>query len=143
MPPSARPTLARRPPDVPSAVHYRATAALKGVGFHISAGEVVAIVDPNGAGKGSLLAAIAGIVSARGGSIVFAGEPMARSEEPIFRRRRAPTCLCRRQVANQRQRGRSADDTVIDLAPQIRAAHPDWHFPEWIDFAIRYYASLS
>lgn len=26
------------------------------------------------------------------------------------------------------------------LAPGIRAAHPDWDAPEWIDFAIRYYA---
>lgn len=29
---------------------------------------------------------------------------------------------------------------VERLAPGIRAAHPDWDAPEWIDFAIRYYA---
>lgn len=32
----------------------------------------------------------------------------------------------------------SDDEIVAALAPQIRAQHPDWHFPEWIDFAIRY-----
>ncbi len=30
------------------------------------------------------------------------------------------------------------DEIVATLAPQIKAQHPDWHFPEWIDFAIRY-----
>jgi len=34
--------------------------------------------------------------------------------------------------------GRSEDEIVATLAPQIRSEHPDWHFPEWIDFAIRY-----
>jgi len=37
----------------------------------------------------------------------------------------------------------SADEMVADIGPQVRAAHPDWHFPEWIDFAIRYFAAQS
>jgi hypothetical protein len=28
---------------------------------------------------------------------------------------------------------------VAELAPEIRAEHPDWSAPEWIDFAIRYH----
>ena len=35
--------------------------------------------------------------------------------------------------------GKDEDAIVADLAPAIRAAYPDWHFPEWIDFAIRYH----
>ncbi|WP_323039682.1 MBL fold metallo-hydrolase [Gemmobacter sp.] len=36
--------------------------------------------------------------------------------------------------------GVAGTDLVARLAPVIRAAHPDWEAPEWIDFAIRYYA---
>ncbi|MBX9459715.1 MAG: MBL fold metallo-hydrolase [Rhizobium sp.] len=35
--------------------------------------------------------------------------------------------------------GKSKDEMIAELGPAIRAAHPDWHFPEWIDFAIRYF----
>jgi glyoxylase-like metal-dependent hydrolase (beta-lactamase superfamily II) len=48
-----------------------------------------------------------------------------------------------RRVAAERKAGKDADKIVADLAPRIRAEHPDWDAPEWIDFAIRYYASLS
>lgn len=30
------------------------------------------------------------------------------------------------------------EEIVAELAPRIGSRHPDWHFPEWIDFAIRY-----
>jgi len=36
-----------------------------------------------------------------------------------------------------------ADAIVAALAPKIRAEHPDWSAPEWIDFAIRYFSTLS
>jgi glyoxylase-like metal-dependent hydrolase (beta-lactamase superfamily II) len=48
-----------------------------------------------------------------------------------------------RRVANERQAGKDADAIVAALGPKIRAEHPDWDAPEWIDFAIRYYSSLS
>ncbi len=48
-----------------------------------------------------------------------------------------------KRVAAERQAGKDADRIVAELAPTIRAEHPDWFAPEWIDFAIRYYASLS
>lgn len=35
--------------------------------------------------------------------------------------------------------GKSEDEMIAELGPAIRAAHPDWHFPEWIDLAIRYF----
>jgi glyoxylase-like metal-dependent hydrolase (beta-lactamase superfamily II) len=46
----------------------------------------------------------------------------------------------RKRVATAKMGGKSADTIVADLAPLIRAAHPTWSAPEWIDFAIRYYA---
>jgi glyoxylase-like metal-dependent hydrolase (beta-lactamase superfamily II) len=47
------------------------------------------------------------------------------------------------RVAQERKAGKGADAIVADLAPKIRAEHPDWSAPEWIDFAIRYFATLS
>lgn len=48
-----------------------------------------------------------------------------------------------RRVAAERKAGTGADAIVASLGPTVRAEHPDWSAPEWIDFAIRYYATLS
>lgn len=48
-----------------------------------------------------------------------------------------------RRVMLARAAGKDADTIVAELSPKIRAEHPDWSSPEWIDFAIRYYATLS
>jgi glyoxylase-like metal-dependent hydrolase (beta-lactamase superfamily II) len=37
--------------------------------------------------------------------------------------------------------GKSDDAMIAELGPAIKARHPDWHFPEWIDFAIRYFSA--
>jgi glyoxylase-like metal-dependent hydrolase (beta-lactamase superfamily II) len=47
-----------------------------------------------------------------------------------------------RRVAAERKSGKDADTVVASLGPKIRAEHPDWAAPEWIDFAIRYYSTL-
>lgn len=47
------------------------------------------------------------------------------------------------RVANERKTGKDADAIVAELAPVIRSEHPDWDAPEWIDFAIRYYSTVS
>lgn len=47
------------------------------------------------------------------------------------------------RVAALRRAGKDADAIVAELAPKIRAEHRDWSAPEWIDFAIRYYSTLS
>jgi glyoxylase-like metal-dependent hydrolase (beta-lactamase superfamily II) len=47
------------------------------------------------------------------------------------------------RVAAERKAGQGADAIVASLGPKIRAEHPDWSAPEWIDFAIRYYSTLS
>lgn len=46
-------------------------------------------------------------------------------------------------VVRARQAGVAGVDLVERLAPVIRAAHPDWQSPEWIDFAIRYFADTQ
>jgi glyoxylase-like metal-dependent hydrolase (beta-lactamase superfamily II) len=47
------------------------------------------------------------------------------------------------RVAAERKKGLDADAIVAALSQKVRATHPDWSSPEWIDFAIRYYATLS
>lgn len=47
------------------------------------------------------------------------------------------------RVLAARRSGKASDQIIAELGPQIRGEHPDWHFPEWIDFAIRYHASLA
>ena len=46
-------------------------------------------------------------------------------------------------VAKRVKSGDGVDAILADLAPQIRAAHPDWESPEWIDFAIRYFVDTA
>jgi glyoxylase-like metal-dependent hydrolase (beta-lactamase superfamily II) len=48
-----------------------------------------------------------------------------------------------RRVAVERKAGKDADAIVASLGPKVRAEHPDWSAPEWIDFAIHYYSTLS
>ncbi len=49
----------------------------------------------------------------------------------------------RKRVTAERKSGKDADAIIASLGPKIRAEHPDWSAPEWIDFAIRYYSTLS
>lgn len=51
---------------------------LKGASLHVDAGELVTIIGPNGAGKSTLLKTIAGLVPAKGGSILLEGRDVTR-----------------------------------------------------------------
>lgn len=53
---------------------YGAVRALDGVSFDVNAGEIVALVGDNGAGKSSTVKVIAGAVQPDGGQVVFDGE---------------------------------------------------------------------
>ncbi|WP_224361603.1 ABC transporter ATP-binding protein [Hyalangium versicolor] len=55
-------------------VHYGAIQALKGVGLSVGAGEVVALIGANGAGKTSTLRAVSGMLRPSGGSVTFVGK---------------------------------------------------------------------
>jgi len=59
-------------------LYYGDAQALEGVSLQVPAGEIVAIVGANGAGKSSLIRTIAGIERARAGRIVFKGRDITR-----------------------------------------------------------------
>ena len=58
-------------------VSYGDAQALGGVSLSVSAGEIVAIVGANGAGKTSLIRSIGGVLMPRSGSIRFEGREIA------------------------------------------------------------------
>ena len=62
-------------------VKYGPIPALRGLDMQVNAGEIVALIGANGAGKSTTLKAISGLVSSSGGAIALKG---ARS--PGFRR---------------------------------------------------------
>ncbi|MGQ0430857.1 MAG: ATP-binding cassette domain-containing protein [Microthrixaceae bacterium] len=57
-------------------VAYGKTQVLFGVDFHVSNGEMVALLGTNGAGKSTLLSAICGLLPPIGGTIELDGEPI-------------------------------------------------------------------
>src|SRR3954453_10322361 len=59
--------------------HFGAVHALKGVDFHVSKGEVMALVGDNGAGKSTMVKAIAGSYAIDEGQILWEGEPVSIS----------------------------------------------------------------
>jgi branched-chain amino acid transport system ATP-binding protein len=59
-------------------VSYQDAPAVNGVSLALSSGELVSLVGSNGAGKSSVLAAIAGLHRPIGGSVVFDGRDVSR-----------------------------------------------------------------
>jgi branched-chain amino acid transport system ATP-binding protein len=55
---------------------YGNIQALKGISIEIAAGEIITLIGANGAGKSTTLMTICGIIPARFGEILFAGEPI-------------------------------------------------------------------
>jgi ABC-type branched-subunit amino acid transport system ATPase component len=51
---------------------------LKGASLHVEAGELVTIIGPNGAGKSTFLKTIAGLVPAKGGTILLEGRDVTK-----------------------------------------------------------------
>lgn len=52
-------------------VYYGVIHAIKGISFEVNAGEVIALIGANGAGKTTILHAITGLVPTKSGSIEF------------------------------------------------------------------------
>jgi len=63
-------------------VAYGSIQAVKGVSFHIEEGETVCLIGANGAGKTTILKAIAGLIPAQTGSVRFASQSLTR--RPAF-----------------------------------------------------------
>lgn len=58
------------------AVAYGRIEAVRGVSLSVAAGEIVAVLGANGAGKSSLLKSIYGLVAPRAGTVQFDGRPL-------------------------------------------------------------------
>ncbi|MGI8527659.1 MAG: ABC transporter ATP-binding protein [Pseudolabrys sp.] len=69
-------------------VRYGRVEALRGVSLHIDAGEVVAVLGANGAGKSSLLKALMGLQPASGGSVNLDGADITNWSPSLRMRRR-------------------------------------------------------
>ncbi len=54
-------------------VCYGKVEALRGISFHITAGEIVTLIGANGAGKSTTLRTLSGLLTPRSGSILFRG----------------------------------------------------------------------
>jgi len=63
-------------------VAYGSIQAVKGVSFHLEEGETVCLIGANGAGKTTILKAIAGLIPAQAGSVRFASQNLPR--KPAF-----------------------------------------------------------
>jgi len=72
-------------------VRYGRNHAVKGIDLAVEAGEIVTVLGANGAGKSSLLKALAGAEKAAGGRILFDGEDI--TAWPASRRVRAGAVL--------------------------------------------------
>ena len=69
------------------AVAYDGVRVLHGVDLAVREGEVVALLGTNGAGKSTVLRAIAGTAPVSGGAIVFAGDDVSRIPADVRARR--------------------------------------------------------
>lgn len=68
-------------------VRYANSVAVDALTFSIGAGEAVALLGPNSAGKTSTLRAVSGLVDAADGSITFDGEQASRARPETLARR--------------------------------------------------------
>ena len=90
--PAARPAAAERLLAVEGLeVSYGAVQVVWGVDLEVTSGQVVAVLGPNGAGKTTTLRALAGLLPARRGRIVFDGHDI--TAEPAHRRVSRHLCL--------------------------------------------------
>lgn len=61
-------------------VNYGAIRALKDICLDVEPGEIITLIGANGAGKTSTMNAIMGVIPKTGGSVIFNGENIARSD---------------------------------------------------------------
>jgi branched-chain amino acid transport system ATP-binding protein len=57
-------------------VHYGTVEAVKGISFHLAAGEIISLIGANGAGKSTVLRALTGLVQSSAGEIRFHDTPL-------------------------------------------------------------------
>lgn len=82
-------------------VSYGGIEVVHGISLDVAAGECVALIGANGAGKSSTLKAICGLVPASGGSITFEGQDITRASGHAIVRAGITMCPEGRQVFPQ------------------------------------------
>ena len=63
-------------------VRYGEMEAVRGVSFEVRAGEAVAVLGANGAGKTTILKTVMGLVAPSEGRIELDGQPLRRARPP-------------------------------------------------------------
>ncbi len=110
--------------------YYGESHILHGVSLRVGAGEAVALLGRNGAGKTTMIRSIVGFTPPREGRIVFAGEPIERwpahriarrglSLVPQGRRIFAPLTVRENLLLGARAHGWTLD-RVFELFPRLR-----------------------
>ena len=59
-------------------VYYGMIQAIKGVSFHVDAGEVIALIGANGAGKTTILHTISGLLTPKTGNVIIEGSDITK-----------------------------------------------------------------
>jgi branched-chain amino acid transport system ATP-binding protein len=93
-------------------VRYGPVQALEGVSLHVEAGEVVALLGANGAGKSTVLKAVSGLVRPAGGGIRFDGREIVR---------RDPTRIVRAGIAHAPEGRRVFPELTVEENLQMGA----------------------
>ncbi len=115
---------------------YGDVQVLRDVSLSISAGEIVALIGSNGAGKSTFLWAVSGLIRPRGGSVVFDGKEISGASPdrvvelglthvPQGRRLFAGLTVRENLLQGAYARGRARDvsddlDFVLELFPRMK-----------------------
>ncbi|MCQ2518921.1 MAG: ABC transporter ATP-binding protein [Lachnospiraceae bacterium] len=59
-------------------VHYGVIEAIKGIDFEVNAGEVIALIGANGAGKTTILHTVSGLITPSQGTVTFEGTDITK-----------------------------------------------------------------
>ncbi len=59
-------------------VYYGMIQAIKGISFEVNAGEIIALIGANGAGKTTILHTVTGLIAPKAGSILFEGKEITK-----------------------------------------------------------------
>lgn len=109
---------------------YKGTTVVRSVSLHVDAGEIVALLGANGAGKSTTLLTVSGLAEQQGGSITLAGDdvqrlsPSARARSGIGHVTEDRSLFTKLTVMENLRLGGHGDlsrlDDVMDLLPALK-----------------------
>ena len=121
-------------------VSYGPVQALAGISLEVREGEIVALIGANGAGKSSLIHAVAGLAPAAGGKVAFRGEEVLGLPSHRIFRRGIALCPEGRMVLG----GLTVEENLKLAAPRRRSFADLYElFPRLGERALSRGASLS